>query len=69
LIYHVAGSSPVNRFASAVGTGLNETVDASLFGIIMGWVITHYLVDAGTWKMRDRTVRQYHSELFAFLRT
>jgi hypothetical protein len=52
----------------AVGLGFDNTVDAALFGVIMGWVFTHYLVDAGIWKMSDRSVRQYHSETFAFLR-
>jgi hypothetical protein len=55
--------------AAAVGTGFNNTVDAALFGIIMGWVITHYVVDAGIWKMSSKAVREYHSEHFAFLRT
>jgi hypothetical protein len=55
--------------ASAIGNGFNNTVDAALFGIIMGWVITHYVVDAGIWKMGNKRVREYHSEQFAFLRS
>jgi hypothetical protein len=54
--------------ATAVGTGFDNTVDAALFGVIMGWVITHYVVDAGIWKMGNKQVREYHAEQFAFLR-
>jgi len=57
------------KTSAAIGTGFNNTIDAALFGIIMGWVITHYVVDAGIWKMGNKQVREYHSEQFAFLRT
>ncbi len=42
-------------------------LDALAFGVYMGWVITHYLVDARIWRMSDPEVRSYHQRSFAFL--
>jgi hypothetical protein len=42
-------------------------LDALAYGLYMGWVITHYLVDARIWRMSDPEVRSYHQRSFAFL--
>lgn len=55
----------VNRRVAAHFDG---GIDAVVFGVVMGWVLTHYLVDAGVWRMGDPKVRRYHSASFAFLR-
>jgi len=56
------------RLNAAVPNHLAGGVDTIVFGIIIGWVITHYIVDAGIWRMSDPNVRDYHDRAFGFLR-
>jgi hypothetical protein len=53
---------------AAVPNHFEGGIDTIVFGVVMGWVITHSVIDAGVWKMSDPKVRAYHRDTFAFLK-